>query len=79
MGVILQDLSIWIGRWIQKNGIPHKHPLNHYDVHLSNQVTFKIGCHTGVTPDWFIEFLDNDSDRWYVVPTEIAIRKNLIQ
>ena len=44
-------------------GIPKKHPRYHYDVNLDSQSTFKLGLPKQITPDDFVDFLDNKKDR----------------
>lgn len=61
----------------QNAGHPHRHPLYHYDIHLSNQATFKTGILSALKPKQFIEFVDNENDRWYVVPAEKVDSKSL--
>lgn len=57
---------------------PHTHPLYHYDIHLSNQATFKTGILEPLSPEKFINFVDNECDRWYVVPSAIIEAKRLL-
>ena len=44
-------------------GIPKCHPRYHYDVNLSQQAAFKIGLDKKLTPDKFVEFLDDTKER----------------
>lgn len=44
-------------------GVPKKHPRYHYDVNLDSQATFKLGLSRQITPDDFVDFLDNKKDR----------------
>lgn len=48
-----------------RKGKPHKHPLHHFDIHLSNYSTFKTGLIDSISPADFTEYLDNGKDRWY--------------
>ena len=43
--------------------VPKKHPRYHYDVNLDSQATFKLGLSRQITPDDFVDFLDNKKDR----------------
>lgn len=47
----------------RNKGKPHSHPLCHYDIHLSNHATFKLGCIKNISPTLFIDMLDNTKDR----------------
>lgn len=44
-------------------GIPKRHPRYHYDVNLSQQAAFNIGLDKQLTPDKFVDFLDDTNDR----------------
>lgn len=44
-------------------GTPKRHPRFHYDVNLSQHAAFKIGLDKQLTPDKFIDFLDDTKDR----------------
>lgn len=44
-------------------GVPKCHPRYHYDVNLSQQAAFKIGLDRQLTPDKFVEFLDDTKER----------------
>lgn len=44
----------------------HKHPLNHYDLFYSNSCTFKLGLHTKITENDFIDLLTTSTDCQYL-------------
>lgn len=44
-------------------GRPKCHPRYHFDVNYSQQAAFKIGLEKPITPDKFIEFLDDTQNR----------------
>lgn len=46
-----------------RRGIPGHHPRYHYDINLNSQATFKIGLAKKLTPNEFVDFLNNNSDR----------------
>lgn len=47
-------------------GVGNTHPRYHYDVNLDSQAAFKIGIPTQLSPDKFVDFLDDTKDRLYV-------------
>lgn len=46
-----------------RKGTPKQHPRYHYDVNLDSQSTFKLGLSKQITPDDFVDFLDDKKDR----------------
>lgn len=64
-GYIRYDIDPTAYKDALKKGKVHSHPLNHFDIHLSNHSTFKTGLITQISPTEFIEYLDNGMDRWY--------------
>ena len=44
-------------------GTPKRHPRFHYDVNISQQAAFKIGLDKQLTPDKFVDFLDDTKER----------------
>lgn len=50
-----------------RQGTPKRHPRYHYDVNLDSQSTFKLGLRGQITPDKFVDFLDNKKDRPVVI------------
>lgn len=50
-------------RKASKRGVPKQHPRYHYDINLDSQATFKIGLQRQLTPDAFVDFLNNKKDR----------------
>jgi len=50
----------------KKMGEEHKHPLNHYDLFYSNDVTFKIGLEKTLTEDEFINFMNINTNCLYL-------------
>lgn len=44
-------------------GVPKRHPRYHYDVNYSQKAAFKIGLSRDLTPDKFVDFLDDTKDR----------------
>lgn len=50
-------------RRASEQGLPKHHPRYHYDVNLDSQATFKIGLARQLTPDGFIDFLNNKKER----------------
>jgi hypothetical protein len=49
-----------------KNGEPHIHPLNHYDLFYSSNATFKIGLLNEISSDNMIEFLNINKECLYL-------------
>lgn len=49
-----------------EKGVPHKHPLDHYDLFYSNSATFKIGLNQGITTNQFIDLLNRETDCKYL-------------
>lgn len=47
-------------------GTPKKHPRYHYDVNLDSNAVFKIGSPAKLSPDKFVEFLDNTKERFFL-------------
>lgn len=45
-------------------GAPKQHPRYHYDVNIESQASFKLGLARNLTPDGFVDFLDNKKDRY---------------
>lgn len=62
-----------------KKGRKHSHPLHHFDIHLSNFATFKTGITEELKPNQFIEFVNNEENRWYVIPAPVAEKKKLLK
>ena len=50
----------------KRKGTPHKHPLHHIDINISNEATFKEGLNEKLKNDDFIRLLDNKQDRSYI-------------
>lgn len=46
-----------------QRGIAKHHHRFHYDVNLDSQATFKLGLPRHITPDGFVDFLNNKRDR----------------
>lgn len=69
-GYLRYDIDPEGARKAKENGHPHLHPLYHCDIHLSNCATFKTGFINSISPSDFIDFIDNESDRWYVTPVK---------
>lgn len=44
-------------------GVPKRHPRYHYDVNLDSQAAFKIGLPTQLSPEKFVDFLDDTKER----------------
>lgn len=66
-GYIRYDHDIVGYNEAKKQNKPHKHPLHHADIHLSNESTFKVGFSGKVTPQQFIDILDNEQLRYYFI------------
>lgn len=49
-----------------RRGTPHRHPLHHIDINISNEATFKEGLNEKLQNDDFIRLLDNKQDRSYI-------------
>ncbi len=50
-------------RKASQKGVPRHHPRYHYDINIDSQATFKIGLPSHLTPDGFVDFLNNKTDR----------------
>lgn len=46
-------------------GMPKRHPRYHYDVNLDSQAVFKIGLSAQLSPDKFVDFLDDTKERLF--------------
>ncbi|MFZ6688481.1 hypothetical protein ACO0K0_12110 [Undibacterium sp. SXout11W] len=46
----------------------HYHPLNHFDVFFSSNVTFKLGLHEKIEHKFMVDMLDSNTPCHYVVP-----------
>ncbi|MCC8112492.1 MAG: hypothetical protein LIP03_00590 [Bacteroidales bacterium] len=51
----------------KKAGHSKRHPRHHLDTHLSTESTFKKGLNGSLSPEKFIEILDNKVDRWTLI------------
>lgn len=69
-GYLRYDIDLDGARNAKEKGRPHLHPQYHCDIHLSNYATFKTGFINSISPSDFIKFLDNESDRWYIMPVK---------
>ena len=63
LGYIRYDDDINGFKEAAQKGVPKQHPRYHYDVNYSQQAAFKIGLDKKITPDKFIQFLDDTLDR----------------
>ena len=63
LGYIRYDDDINGFKEAAKKGVPKQHPRYHYDVNYSQQAAFKIGLDKKITPDKFIQLLDDTLDR----------------
>ena len=63
LGYIRYDDDIAGFKEAAKKGTPKRHPRYHYDVNYSQQAAFKIGLDKQITPDKFVQFLDDTLDR----------------
>lgn len=68
-GYIRYDVDAQAYNEAVKKGKPHHHPLYHFDIHLPQYSTFKTGLTKSLTPVEFINYLDNEEERWYSVPS----------
>lgn len=75
-GYIRYDIDPDGAKKAKEKGRPYLHPHYHCDIHLSNNATFKTGYIHSISPSEFIELLDNESDRWYMVPATKAHKLN---
>lgn len=50
-------------RKASRKGMSKQHPRYHYDVNLDSLATFKLGLSRQITPDDFIDFLNNKKER----------------
>lgn len=55
-------------------GHPKRHPRYHYDINQSQDAAFKIGLYKQLTPDKFVEFLDDTRDRKSLKDFSTSIR-----
>lgn len=58
---------------VERNA-PHQHPKHHLDIHHSDYSTFKVGLDDGLSPEDFIEIVNNENDRWYVNHSRVGSR-----
>lgn len=63
MGYVRYDDDIDGFRTACNAGAPKRHPRYHYDVNLSQQAAFKVGLDKQLTPEKFVEFLDDTKER----------------
>lgn len=63
IGYVRYDDDLEGFRKASDEGTPRLHPRYHYDVNLDSQATFKLGLSRQLTPDKFIDFLDNKKNR----------------
>ena len=63
LGYIRYDDDIDGFKEAAKKGVPKQHPRYHYDVNYSQQAAFKIGLDKKITPDKFIQLLDDTLER----------------
>ena len=59
LGYIRYDDDIDGFKEAAKKGVPKQHPRYHYDVNYSQQAAFKIGLDKKITPDKFIQLLED--------------------
>ncbi|AFU67754.1 hypothetical protein P700755_000750 [Psychroflexus torquis ATCC 700755] len=50
----------------KEKGVPHKHPLDHYDLFYTNAATFKIGLEKDISTEQFIDLLNRQTDCYYL-------------
>ena len=46
-----------------REGHPKRHPHYHYDINIDSQATYKLGLSGQITPEKFVDFVDNNKDR----------------
>lgn len=63
IGYVRYDDDIEGFKKASKEGRPQRHPRYHYDVNINSKATFKLGLQSQLTPDKFVDFLDNNKDR----------------
>lgn len=63
IGYVRYDDDIDGFRVAAKKGHPKRHPRYHYDINLSQDAAFKIGLSKQLTPEKFVDFLDDTKDR----------------
>lgn len=63
IGYIRYDDDLDGFRKASRRGVPKQHPRYHYDVNLDSQATFKLGLARQISPDDFVDFLNNNRDR----------------
>lgn len=66
MGYVRYDDNLEEFNKASREGRPKQHPRYHYDVNLDSQATFKLGLSSHLTPNKFVDFLDNTKDRTVV-------------
>lgn len=49
-----------------KKGVPKLHPRYHYDINCSQSAAFKIGVDKKLSPDKFVDFLDDTIERKFL-------------
>lgn len=66
LGYIRYDDDIVGFNKASKEGVPNRHPRYHFDVNYSQQAAFKIGLDRHISPDKFVDILDDTIDRKYL-------------
>jgi len=65
-GYLRYDVDKATFKKAKEKGFCHKHPEHHCDIHLDSKASFKAGLIGKITPEEFINILDNEEDRWYL-------------
>ena len=66
MGYVRCDDDIQAYNEACKKGVPKLHPRYHYDINCSQSAAFKIGVDKKLTPDKFVDFLDDTIERKFL-------------
>ena len=66
IGYIRYDDDLEHFKEASRVGYPKRHPRYHFDINLSSHSVYKVGLGNKISPDKFVEFLDDTKDRWVV-------------
>ena len=63
LGYIRYDDDLAGFKKASKDGHPKRHPRHHFDINYSGKIVYKIGLEKRLTPDIFVDILDDSKDR----------------
>lgn len=66
MGYIRYDVDPINAQKYNERGKPNIHPENHFDINYTSSATYKVGLKSAITMQDFVDFLNINTDCWFV-------------